>query len=288
MFTIVGASGKVGGAIAANLLSQGKKLRVVLRDAAKTEIWTRQGAEIALADWNDALAMQKACSGSEGIFVMAPPNFAPATGYPEAHAVATALRTAIDAAQPDKIVALSSIGAHRDTGLGLIAQCHILEQALAGVAMPLAFVRPGWFMENSMWDIESARMTGEIASFLDPLDRAVPMVATADIGQVIAQTLTESWTGRRVIEFEGPRRYAPQDVAQTLGKLLGGSVQARAVPRDQWEALFKSQGTTDPAPRIEMLDGFNTGWIDFAGGEVEYRKGPTTLETVLSQLISNL
>jgi hypothetical protein len=58
-----------------------------------------------------------------------------------------------------------------------------------------------------------------------------------------------------------------------------------AVPRGTWESLFKSQGMKNPTPRIQMLDGFNEGWIEFEGGEAGSRKGSVALETVLRTLI---
>ncbi|HZZ12017.1 MAG TPA: NmrA family transcriptional regulator, partial [Paraburkholderia sp.] len=152
------------------------------------------------------------------------------------------------------------------------------------LSLPTAILRPAWFMENSQWDIGPARETGVMPAFLHPLDRPFPAVATADIGQTVAATLTQSWQGRRVIEIEGPRRTTQHDVAALLGNVLGRAVTAQAVPREQWEALFQSQGTHWPAPRIEMLDGFNAGWIDFEGGENERVTGMTEYRTVLAEL----
>jgi hypothetical protein len=57
------------------------------------------------------------------------------------------------------------------------------------------------------------------------------------------------------------------------------------VPRETWESLFKSQGMKNPEPRIQMLDGFNEGWIEFEGKNVGSRKGKVALETVLRTLI---
>jgi len=57
------------------------------------------------------------------------------------------------------------------------------------------------------------------------------------------------------------------------------------VPRESWEALFKSQGMRNPIPRIRMLDGFNEGWIEFERGEPGSRKGSVVLEAVLKALI---
>jgi hypothetical protein len=41
----------------------------------------------------------------------------------------------------------------------------------------------------------------------------------------------------------------------------------------------------NPIPRIDMLDGFNEGWIDFEGGEAHSLKGVVPLKTVLKMLI---
>src|SRR3569623_880424 len=115
--------------------------------------------------------------------------------------------------------------------------------------------------------------------------RAYSMVATADIGRVVADTLAQSWQGRRVIEIEGPQRYTQHEIAALLGRVLERDVKAQAVPRDQWEARFQAQGTAWPAPRIEMLDGFNSGWIDFEPGVNEHVVGNTAYETVLAELV---
>jgi hypothetical protein len=57
------------------------------------------------------------------------------------------------------------------------------------------------------------------------------------------------------------------------------------VPRESWEALFKSQGVKNPFPRMRMLDGFNEGWIEFEVGEATSRKGEVTLQSILKDLI---
>jgi hypothetical protein len=62
-------------------------------------------------------------------------------------------------------------------------------------------------------------------------------------------------------------------------------VKVEEVPRDTWETLFKSQGMKNPEPRIQMLDGFNEGWIEFESKEAGSRKGNVTLENVLRTLI---
>jgi NAD(P)H dehydrogenase (quinone) len=97
-------------------------------------------------------------------------------------------------------------------------------------------------MENAVWDLKQARDTGVIQCFLQPPDKAIPMVATSDVGRVAAELLQEQWQGHRVVELEGPRRVSPNDVAASFARLLNRSVRATIAPRNTWEALFRSQG----------------------------------------------
>jgi NAD(P)H dehydrogenase (quinone) len=113
------------------------------------------------------------------------------------------------------------------------------------------------------------------------------MVATNDIGQLAAATLQQEWKGNRYLELEGPQRYSPLDAAAAFSRLLKRPVSAKPISRNEWNDLFEQQGMPKgrTAPRIEMLDGFNTGWIDFERTGVEPFKGSLTLEDVLRVLI---
>ena len=284
MFAITGVTGKVGGAVARSLLAQGQKMRAVVRDAEKGRSWSAQGCEIAIASIEDAAALTKAFQGAEGVFLMTPPNYDPEPGFPDTHKTAAAIREAIETARPGKIVFLSTVGA-QVTEPNLLNNSKITEEMLRTTSVPVAFLRPAWFMENASWDVESARK-GVIRSFLQPLDHRIPMVATNDIARTAAELLNETWAGVRVVELEGPRRYSANDIAAGFSAVLERPVRAEAVPHDQWETLFRSQGVKNPMPRIRMIDGFNEGWIDFESGEANSRKERTTLETVLRSLVT--
>ncbi|MGB6662512.1 MAG: NmrA family NAD(P)-binding protein [Xanthobacteraceae bacterium] len=286
MFAVTGITGQVGGATARTLLDTGLSVRAVMRDAAKGAARKERGCEIALADMTDAAALTAALSSVDGIFVIMPPIFDPTPGFPEARAIITAVTKAIGVAKPSKVVCLSTIGAQA-TQPNLLNQLGLLEQALGAVQSPVCFLRAAWFMENAAWDVAPARDTGVVPSFLQPLDKPVPMVATADIGHLAATLLQETWTVRRIVELEGPRRITPNRIAVTFAEILGRPVRMEAVPRDAWEGLFASQGMKNPTPRARMLDGFNEGWIEFENGEQSSRKGQTELKTVLKQLVAH-
>ena len=283
VFAVSGITGQVGSAVARTLLAEKRRVRAVLRDAKKGPPWAVRGCQVALADMNDAASLADAFSGTEGVFVMLPPIFDPSPGFPEARAIVAALRSALERARPNKVVCLSTVGAQVKRS-NLLTQLTILEHELGDLPMPVTFLRPAWFMENFAWDVAPARDDGVIHSFLQPLDKRLPMVATADVGRVAAELLLEDWSGTRIVELEGPRRIAPITVASTFSQILGRPVGIEAVPRAQWETLFRSQGMKHPEPRMQMLDGFNAGWIDFEGGESHTLKGKVELEAVLKGL----
>jgi NAD(P)H dehydrogenase (quinone) len=286
MYAITGITGKVGGTVASTLLNEGRSVRAVVRNPEKAESWAARGCTIAVADVNDPAALATAFTGVDGVFILIPPMFDPTPGFPEARTVFDSLKSALEAAHPPKVVCLSSIGAQSDRP-NLLNQLGIMEETLGALPLPIAFLRAAWFMENSVWEVAPAREQGVIPSFLQPLDKKVPMVATADIGRIGARLFQEIWTGKRVIELEGPRRVTPNDIASTFSDILERPVQMQIVPHDTWEGLFKSQGMKNPTPRVQMLNGFNEGWIEFEGGEAGSEKGTTELATVLRGLVED-
>lgn len=285
MYAITGITGKVGGAVARTLLAAGQPVRAVVRDAARARSWAERGCEVVTANMDDATSLTAAFEGTKGVFILPPSDFDPAPGFPEARVVIDAVRTALHAARPGKVVCLSTIGAQA-TETNLLTQRTLMEQALRELSMPVTFLRPGWFMENAAWDVAPARDEGIIPSFLQPLDKAVPMVATADVGRVAAELLQETWSGVRIVELEGPRWVSPNDIAAAFAQILGHPVRAEIVARDTWETLFRSQGMKEPMPRMRMVDGFNEGWIAFEGKQADIIKGNVELEIVLRALVS--
>jgi NAD(P)H dehydrogenase (quinone) len=283
MYAITGITGKVGGIVATTLLDAGLPVRAVVRNAEKGMVWADRGCEVAVASSDDADAMAAAFAGATGVFFMSPPNFDPAPGFPDSVRIAAAVTSAIEQAKPGKLVFLSTVGAHV-TEPNLLNNAGVLEKALRTTSVPVALLRAAWFMENAAWDVDAA-MNGTYQAFLQPAEHPIPMVATLDIGRTGADLLRETWSGTRIIELEGPRRYCANDIASGLAKALGHQVAVEPVARDSWEALFRAQGAMNPMPRMRMLDGFNEGWIDFERAGTEFRRGHTTLETVLRDLV---
>ena len=286
MFAVMGITGNVGGKVAETLLRHGKKVRGIVRNESKAEAWKEKGVELITADYDDNLSA--AFTGVEGVFVMIPPNLLPDPGFPDSVARIAAIRKAILAAKPPRAVFLSSIGSEKTSRLGLITTTHILEQELSHTGVPSAFLRAGSFMENIIHSIPAARATGNYFSFYQPLDHPFPLIATADIGRIGGEILLQTWEGNRYLELSGPAYYSSNDVASALEKAIGRPIASVAVPREAWVGTMAEHGM--PADRsgayIEMLDNFNSRWIDFGVSGTEAIKGKVDLESAVKMLVA--
>ena len=283
MFAVTGITGKVGAAVARSLLSADQPVRAVVRDRSRSAPWAQLGCDIAVADLSDPESLTAAFEGTAGVFAMVPPVFDPAPGFPEAMAFIDPLRAALARAKPARVVALSTVGADAPQP-NLLNVLGRMEDVFGTLPMPVTFLRAGWFMENAAWDIDSAK-SGLIQSYLQPLDRAVPMVSSDDVGRTAAALLQERWEGKRVVELEGPQRVSPNALAAAFAKALGTPVRAEAVPCEQWESIFRAQGMKNPGPRMQMIEGFNAGWIDFADRGAHARKGSIGIDQAITTLI---
>jgi uncharacterized protein YbjT (DUF2867 family) len=282
MFLVTGITGHVGSAAARGLLAKGKQVRALVRDPQKAGAWADQGVELVKGDWNDAASIAAALKGAEGAYIMMPPTQTPSPGFPEAKAVVANYVQALRESAPPKLVALSSFGSEKPSSLGLITPTRLLEQALNDMPFPVALVRAGGFFENYTYGLQAAQ-GGTLPMFYTPTSRKIGHIATADIGALVAELLTTEWSGRRVIELGTP--VSPDEIADAIGEVLGRKVKAQSLPREAWAGAMEHMGLPKGSTWAyeEMIEGVNSGWIDFGADGTEKRPGTTKARDVFAQ-----
>ena len=274
MFFMAGITGKVGGAAARRLLAD--EVRSLVRDRAKAAEWSAKGVELREGSLVDGDALAEALGGVEGAFLMQPTPFAVSPDFPEAKALNAGIVEALRRSPPPRLVVLSSVGSEQASGLGNITQTHMLEEALADFTFPIAIVRAGALLENFLASLGQVGETGVFDSFLQPVDRAFPMVAQ-DVGAEVARLLTgEAWDGRRLIEVGS--RMTPDEIAAGMAKALGRDVVAKPLSRERWDTIISAMGVLPEKVGnwVEMEAGFNSGWIDFGRAGTEIVAASTT------------
>jgi uncharacterized protein YbjT (DUF2867 family) len=210
---------------------------------------------------------------------MMPPIMAPSPDYREAKAVIAGYKEALSKVPPPKVVALSSIGSEKTSGLGAVNSTHLLEEALRDASFPIAFIRAGAFYENFPYGLQTGEQ-GVLPLFYSPTDRKLPMIATADIGSEVANLLTSAWDGKLYVELGS--MVSPDEMAVQLGEVLGREVKAQAIPRDTWVAALGQVGVPEDSTWAyeEMIEGVNSGWIDFGAEGARRVEGRTTAKQV--------
>lgn len=283
-YVVFGVTGRTGAAAADALLRTGQPVRVVVRDPAQGRPWAERGAQVAVADLTDLASMTEALSQVRGAYVVNPQHYNREDLFERADLIADTTARAAVAAEVPRLVALSSVGADRESGTGWIRMNRMLEQRLGEAGVSTVFLRAAYFMENWMPMVGHAMRSGTLPTFLAPPQRPLPMVATVDVGRAAAALLQEIKAGTRVVTLTGPKDYAPNDVAAILSATLEKRVDVAALPEAEWpKALADAHFSTAAlAGFTEMTRGLNSSHIDIKSdpGVIEWA-ATTPLEQVI-------
>ena len=284
MFVITGATGHTGAVAAETLLGAGKKVRVVVRDAAKAERLKALGAELFVADLADASAFARAVRGAQGVFLLSPPDVAAKDFIAERKRLTQQQVDTLAAEQVPHVVLLSSIGAQHAAGTGPILSVRNAEQQLRASGLPATFVRAAYFVENWGAVVPAVESDGVLPSFIAARAR-ISMVSTPDIGKTVAQSLIEGPRGVRVIELSGPSDASPNDVAAAFSRILGKPVQVLEAPLEAVVPTFTSLGISGNVAELfrEMYEALAAGKLSPEPGEQV--RGTTQLESTLRGLL---
>jgi uncharacterized protein YbjT (DUF2867 family) len=279
MYLVTGITGHVGGAAARQLLRDGKQVRAFVREPDKSRAWAAQGVELVTGDLTDRAALERALRGVDGVFVLIPPQNTAADPIGRSREIIAAYAPVV--ANAKNVVALSSHGADQPSGTGFIVVTHDLEAALTGA--PATMIRAGSFFENYSYAVGAAQATGAFDTFLSPVDKQFPFIASEDIGKEVAKWLQQP-PAHRIIELG--TMYTPNEVAQALTKAAGRPVVARAIPREQWDAVLAAQNMPPHAAKLfaEMADAINSGKIHLGHAGATRVDGTLTLEQYFASL----
>jgi uncharacterized protein YbjT (DUF2867 family) len=264
MYVVAGITGNTGSVVASTLLDRKAPVRVIVRDPAKGQAWKARGAEVAIADLGDQVALTAALRGASAAYLLVPPRPSSPAPLQENRALIASLAGAVAAAKVPHVVLLSSIGAQHADGTGPIVSAHDAEQALAPITA-LTAVRAAFFMENMLGSL-GALAQNILPVFWKP-DHAISMVATADIGRIAATALLDGPRSQQRIELSGPRELSPNDVAAVLSKLTGKEITATQAPLEAVVPTFTGFGLSKPVAELyaELYGGIGIGRVAWSG-----------------------
>jgi uncharacterized protein YbjT (DUF2867 family) len=214
---------------------------VVTRERSRAEALERAGAMIAVADVRDVEAIRAIFRTGRRAFLLNPPADVRGDNDIEERLTASAIVAAVKGSGLEKIVAASTYGAQPGERLGDLNVLFDFEEGLRTQGVPVAINRGAYYFSNWLAQIGAVRKEGKLQSFF-PADFRLPMVSPRDLGEAAARRLAEPVDATGLHHVEGPRRYSPQDVADALAAAVKRPVEVEVVPREHWEAAFRTIG----------------------------------------------
>ena len=286
MYVVLGASGNTGHVVANNLLAGGQKVRVVGRNAAHLQSLAAKGAEPFIADLTDAAALAKAFDQADSAYVMIPPNPASTDPLGYSNRVSDAIAAAVQNAGTKNVVTLSSIGADKASGTGPVVGLYHLEQKLNQIANAnVLHLRPGYFMENTLPQVNAIRMMGSATTPLRA-DLKLPMIATRDIGAAATDALLNpSVHGKQTRELLGQRDLTYAEVTTIIGQAIGKpGLKYVQAPDEQFRGVLVQMGMSEQFAKLllEMIGSLNSGSMRALEPRTRQNTTPTSYETFVA------
>lgn len=238
--TVTGSLGNISKPLTQQLIAAGHAVSVISSDSGKITAIEALGAHALIGSVTDEAFLTKAFSGSDVVYTMVPPNYNASDLRQHIGNVGKTYAKAIQQSGVPKVVNLSSIGAHLESGTGPIAGSHDVEMALNQLDnVAVKHIRAPFFMVNFYNDIEMIKHLGFMGANYNADNRLV-MVHPSDIADAVAAEITGNFSGKSVRYLVSDDR-SLSEITTVLGKAIGK-------PDLQWVAF------TDEQALAAMLD----------------------------------
>lgn len=281
MYVITGATGNTGKIIASTLLEAGKKVRIISRDAEKAKELTEKGAELFQGSTADVELLKKAFDGATAVYAMLPMDWHTEdyTAFQLKHA--NAIAEALKACHVKYVVSLSSLGAHLESGSGVVLGLHKMEHIFNQIAgLNTLHLRPCYFMENTLGMVGLVKEAGIMGSPIKG-DLSMPFIATKDIADYAAKRmLALNFEGHNIQDLLGARNVTYHEIAKVYGAVIGKpDLSYVEFPYEDFKQAFMGMGASENlADKMnEFIEKVNEGKVTISERNAE-NTTPTTIE----------
>lgn len=262
--TVLGATGNTGSVVAELALENGHNVRAVVRNPDSCAHLARRGADVVAGDLDDHESISSALTGVQALYYCSPLPAGTDEPFTVERARARSLINAAKSAGAEQFVLLSAMGPETAPGTVLIETKRAIEGDLADSGLAYTVLRPSMFMDNvAMAGPEALLGMGLAWPFAD--DALIQPIAAADIAQLAFQAIT-SGPRNRSFDLVGPEALTFPQIADKLGRVLGGEVRFTAISDEVFiEHVGAAIGSTTIAQaiagayRLWERDGSGTG-----------------------------
>ncbi|MBA7623818.1 Quinone oxidoreductase 2 [subsurface metagenome] len=228
MLAVTGATGQVGGRVAARLAKLGRKQRLIVRDPARAP--NLPNAEVVPASsYGNAVAMGRALSGVDTLFMVSAQDRMGAVQRSAAEKVPNPTYdrtmqqvTAVDTAAAvgvRRIIYLSFLNAAADSTFVLARDHFHTEEHIRALGMPFTFLRMSLYTENVPVHVSDDGVIRAPAG-----EGHASWVTRDDLADVAVAVMTESGHEGCTYDVTGPEALTMVETAERLSYATGRNI----------------------------------------------------------------
>ncbi|PLP60458.1 epimerase [Mesorhizobium loti] len=276
---VVGASGRSGGYVAAELARRGVVVRALVRNTAAAQAARANGAsEIASGDLRDTESLDGALKGVHGVYHVGPPFVA------DEPALGTAMVDAARRARVGKFVFSSVI--HPANGLANHASKLPVEEALLRSNLDYTILYPATLFQNIAPAWQAVIRNG---LFAEPFSNTARLarVDYHDVAEVAAEALTGDRLAYGSFELAADGMHNRIEIAALMSALLGRPIEPVELSFKEWKAVAMPPFEGEALAQLERVFESYTAFGS-AGNSLTLRailgREPRTLRRYLEEL----
>ena len=269
---VTGATGHLGRLVIQGLLERqpANDIIAIVRNEAKAADLAKAGVQVRVANYDDPASLQKALAGVEKLLLISSSEVG--RRFPQ-H------KNVIDAAKFAGVKHLVYTSAPKATtsALLLAPEHKATEEYLAGSGLTYTVLRNGWYTENYVQTIETAKQSGKVVAAAG--EGRVASAARADYAAGAVSVLMGEGHEGKVYECSGDYSWDYGELANAIADIIGRPVVYQPVDVPTMIEILKGAGLDEgTAGFLATLDE-NTaaGLLSVCTGELSSLIGrPTT------------
>ena len=281
MLAVTGATGRIGGRVAALLAAQGSAQRLIVRDPSKVP--ALPGAEIRqVSSYGDPAAMGKALSGVDTLFLVSAREImgvimqsydrnVPIPYYDRLHEHICAVSAAA-AVGVRHIIYLSFLNAQPDATFFAAREHYRTEEFIRSTGIAFTFMRQGLYMDNVPAHVMSDDIMRAPAG-----QGKVAWISRDDIAQAVAAVMTSTGHEGQTYDISGGEALTMAETADCMSAVLGRKITYLAQTPHEARAgrnmsrmidleLARREKTGNGLTETE-LEGWISHYVEVATGE---------------------
>jgi uncharacterized protein YbjT (DUF2867 family) len=236
-YLITGATGDGGARVVEQLLQQGERPRIFVRNAQKARTRYGDRVEVFVGDLAEPASLQPALAGIGALFLV--------NSGPEIPARDQAAAQAAQAAGVERLVKLSSMDVEQ--GLAIGAWHEQGEAAIRASGIQFTFVQPTGFMSNLLAWAKSIQTEGVVRASTGDGRRA--FIHSADIAAVAVKALTTAEYTGKSLPITGPEALSFAEATEKIGSVIGKRLTFKTISdeeaRQRYSAISGSTAETE-------------------------------------------